>query len=184
MIARAWMLEDVEELAAPSAERRAWALADALVEGRPETAVQTYLSLRAQGERLPGLIYWMAQRVRAALDVALALEAGEPPAQIKRRLRMPSRAGDRLIADAGRAGAERLREALATDRRPRAGLARRGSGRGRRGHAGARGDRRRSPSRRFRAGACTRPRRGACTAPAGRACTTGCLARAPDARRP
>ena len=106
-------VDDVEALAAPSAERRAWALADSLVEGRPEAAVQTYLRLRAQGERLPGLIYWMAQRVRAALEIAVALDAGEAPAQIKRGLRMPSRAADRLIADAGRAGADRLREALA-----------------------------------------------------------------------
>jgi hypothetical protein len=46
-----------------------------------------------------------------AQDVAAALEAGEPPAQIKRRLRMPSRAADRLIADARRAGSEKLRRA-------------------------------------------------------------------------
>jgi DNA polymerase III delta subunit len=104
--------EAVEELGAPSAERRAWALADALVEGRSDAAVHTYLSLRAQGERLPGLIYWMAQRVRAALEIAVALDAGEAPAQIKRRLRMPARAADRLIADAGRAGAQHLRDAL------------------------------------------------------------------------
>jgi DNA polymerase-3 subunit delta len=103
---------DIESLSATSAERRAWSLADALVGGDRATAIRTYVALRAQGERLPGLIYWMAQRVRSALEAAEALEAGEAPSQVKRRLRMPSRAADRLIADAGRSGSERLRLTL------------------------------------------------------------------------
>jgi DNA polymerase III subunit delta len=103
---------EIEALTAPSAERRAWSLADALVAGDVQAATAIYLTLRAQGERVPGLLYWMAQRVRMALDVAQAVEAGEPLAQIKRRLRMPSRAADRLIADARRSGADSLREAL------------------------------------------------------------------------
>jgi DNA polymerase-3 subunit delta len=103
---------DVDELTAPSAERRAWTVADALVAGDGAAAVRAYLGLREQGERVPGLLYWISQRVRSAFEVASALDAGEPPAQIKRRLRMPSRAADRLIADARRAGADRLREAI------------------------------------------------------------------------
>ncbi len=102
---------EVEELTAASAERRAWTLADALVAGNAETAVAAYLRLRAHGERLPGLLYWISQRVRTAHEIAAALDAGEPPAQIKRRLRMPSRAADRLIADARAAGSERLARA-------------------------------------------------------------------------
>ena len=101
----------VEELTASSAERRAWTLADALVAGDAPAAVAVYLQLREQGERLPGLLYWISQRVRAAHDVAVALDAGEPPAQVKRRLRMPSRAADRLISDARNAGSERLARA-------------------------------------------------------------------------
>ena len=54
----------------------------------------------------------MSTRVRTAHEVATALEAGEPPAQIKRRLRMPSRAADRLIADARRAGSENLQRTI------------------------------------------------------------------------
>jgi len=103
---------EVEALAAPSAESRAWSLADLLVEGEAGAAARAYLTLRSQGERLAGLIFWMAQRVRQAHEIALALEGGEPAAQIRRRLRMPSRAADRLIADAGRAGADRLRAAI------------------------------------------------------------------------
>jgi DNA polymerase III subunit delta len=103
---------EVDELTAASAQRRAWSLADAIVAGEARAAVRIYLNLRAQGERLPGLLYWMASRVRAAHDVAQAIDDGEPVAQIKRRLRMPSRAADQLIADARRTGAERLRTAL------------------------------------------------------------------------
>jgi DNA polymerase-3 subunit delta len=102
----------IEELTASSAERKAWTVADALVAGDRPAAVAAYLQLREQGERLPGLLYWISQRVRAAHDVAVALDAGEPPAQVKRRLRMPSRAADKLLADAQRAGAERLAQAI------------------------------------------------------------------------
>jgi DNA polymerase-3 subunit delta len=54
----------------------------------------------------------MSSRLREAHRVARALEAGEAPAQIKRTLRMPSRAADALIADARRAGTDRLRRAI------------------------------------------------------------------------
>lgn len=103
--------EAIAELTASSADRRVWTVADALVAGDRAAATAAYLQLRAQGERLPGLLYWISQRVRLAHEVACALDAGEPPAQIKRRLRMPSRAADRLIADARQAGADRLRAA-------------------------------------------------------------------------
>jgi DNA polymerase-3 subunit delta len=105
-------LPEVEQLTAPSAQRRAWAFADALLSGDPAAATRVYLSLRAQGERLPGLIFWVSSRLRQAHQVALALERGEPPAQVKRTLRMPSRAADELIADARRAGPEALRGAI------------------------------------------------------------------------
>jgi DNA polymerase-3 subunit delta len=103
---------EIDELTAASAERRAWSLADAIVAGDLRAAVRIYLALRTQGERVSGLLYWMAQRVRTAHDIAQAIDAGEPVAAIKRRLRMPSRAADRLIADARRTGTERLRAAL------------------------------------------------------------------------
>jgi DNA polymerase III subunit delta len=104
--------DQIQELTAPSAERKAWAVADAIVAGDRRTSVASYLALREHGERLPGLLYWISQRLRLAHEVVIAVDAGEPPAQIKRRLRMPSRAADRLIADARRAGADRLRTAI------------------------------------------------------------------------
>ncbi len=103
---------DIEELTAPSAERRAWSLADALVAGDARAATRMYLTLRAQGERVPGLLYWMAQRIRAAHEIAHAVEEGEPVSQVKRNLRMPARAAERLIADARRGGAEKLRRGI------------------------------------------------------------------------
>lgn len=105
-------VSDVEALTASSSERRAWTVADAIVAGDGAAAVRAFLALRQQGERVPGLIYWISQRVRAAHDVAAALEDGEPPAQVKRRLRLPSRAADRLIDDARRVGSDRLRAAI------------------------------------------------------------------------
>ncbi len=105
-------IDEVEAIAAPSAERRAWSLADALVAGNAVAATRVYLELRAQGERVSGLLYWMAQRVRTAHEIAMALEVGTPEAQIKRTLRMPSRAADRLMVEARRTGTEQLRQAL------------------------------------------------------------------------
>ena len=103
---------EVEEMTALSAERKAWSLADAVVAGERAGAVRVYLALRAQGERVPGLLYWMSQRLRTAHEIACAIENGQPMAQVKRGLRMPSRAADRLIADARERGADQLRAAL------------------------------------------------------------------------
>jgi DNA polymerase-3 subunit delta len=105
-------VEEVEQLTAASGERKVWALADAVVAGDAQAAVRLYLALRVQGERVTGLIYWLAQRLRQAADIAVRLEEGEAVGQIKRGLRMPSRAADRLIADARKSGVDRLRRAL------------------------------------------------------------------------
>jgi DNA polymerase-3 subunit delta len=105
-------VDEVEQLTAASGERKVWALADAVVAGDAQAAVRLYLALRIQGERVTGLIYWLAQRLRQAADIAVRLEEGEAVGQIRRGLRMPSRAADRLIADARKSGVDRLRRAL------------------------------------------------------------------------
>jgi DNA polymerase III subunit delta len=105
-------VEQVLELTAHSSELRAWALADAVIGGGRQDAIRLLLSLREQGERVGGLIYWLSARLRQAHGVALAIERGESRATIKAGLRMPSRAADQLIAGARRAGAQRLREAI------------------------------------------------------------------------
>lgn len=106
--------EDIEAHAARSSEWRVYALADALVGADGAEATRSYLRLRQQGERLSGLTYLMASRLRDALSVALRLQAGESPAEIKRTLRMPARAAERFVADVARSDPERLRDALAT----------------------------------------------------------------------
>lgn len=102
----------IEERSAHSAERRVFVLADALVGRDVREATLTYLRLRRQGERLGGLGYLMASRVREALAVALRLQAGESAAEVRRSLRMPSRAAERFVADVARSDPERLRAAL------------------------------------------------------------------------
>jgi DNA polymerase III subunit delta len=104
--------QEIEDRAAHAAEYRAYGLADALVGADGGEATLSYLRLRQQGERLPGLIYLMAQRLRDALAISLRLEAGDPVAEIKRGLRMPARAAERLVADVARSDPERLRAAL------------------------------------------------------------------------
>ena len=105
--------EDVDESCASSAERKTWTLADALVAGDEKTATRALIELRQKGERVPGLLYNMVRRLRDALGIAEALAAGRPAAQIKRGLRMPSFAADRLIADVAKRDVEAFRRALA-----------------------------------------------------------------------
>ena len=103
---------EVQASCASSAERRAWTLADALVAGDAKAATRALLELRQQGERLPSLLYQMVRRVRDALAIAEALAAGQPAAQVRRGLRMPSFAADRLIADVSSRDPESYRRAL------------------------------------------------------------------------
>jgi len=105
--------EEVGESCSSSAERKTWTLADALVAGDEKSATRALIELRQQGERVPGLLYNMVRRLRDALGIAEALAAGRPAAQIKRGLRMPSFAADRLIADVAKRDVEAFRRALA-----------------------------------------------------------------------
>jgi DNA polymerase-3 subunit delta len=105
--------QQIESRAAHSSDWRAYALADALVGGDGREATLSYLRLRQQGERLSGLSYLMAQRLRDAVAVAVQLQAGASAAEIKRGLRMPARAAERFVADVARSDLARLRAALA-----------------------------------------------------------------------
>ena len=105
-------VEEVHDSCASSAERKVWTLADAVVAGDRKAATRLLLELREQGERVPSLQYRIVGRLRDALAIAEALAAGSPPAQIKKGLRMPSFAAERLIADAGRRDADAYRRAL------------------------------------------------------------------------
>jgi DNA polymerase III subunit delta len=104
--------EEIERLAARSSEWRAYGLADALVGAELREATGAYLRLRAQGERISGLIYLIASRLRDALSISLRLGEGESAAEVKRTLRMPSKAADKLISDVRRTDPARLRRAI------------------------------------------------------------------------
>jgi len=103
---------EIEASAASSAERKAWTLADAVVAGDERAALRALLELRQQGERVPGLLYGIVRRLRDAQAVAEALAAGRPAGEVKKGLRMPSFAADRLIADVSKREPEAFRRAL------------------------------------------------------------------------
>jgi DNA polymerase-3 subunit delta len=105
-------VDEVQQSCASSAERRTWSLADALVAGDAKGTTRLLLELRQQGERLPSLLYQMVRRVREALAISEALAAGQPASQVRRGLRMPSFAADRLISDVSARDPETFRRAL------------------------------------------------------------------------
>jgi DNA polymerase-3 subunit delta len=96
-----------------SAERKAWTLADAVVARDTPAAIRIYLALRAQGERVESLTYWVTRRLREALSVAARLEAGAPASAVRGELRMPPKAATAFVADVARTDVGSLRRAIA-----------------------------------------------------------------------
>jgi DNA polymerase III subunit delta len=107
-------LDEVEAVAAHSAERKVWALGDALIAGDRAAATRTFIELRAQGESLARLVPLMARRVREVLEIAERLEQGESPAQIKSSVRMPPWKADQTMREARRSDVDTLRRAVET----------------------------------------------------------------------
>ena len=105
-------VEEVEGAAAQSAERQIWGLVDAMVGGDRALATRAFLELRAQGETLPRLVPLMARRIRDVLAIAVRLEAGESPAQLKSSLKMSPWLADRRIKEARATDVESLQRAL------------------------------------------------------------------------
>ena len=105
-------VDEVEAVAAPSAERQVWGLVDALVARDRTAATRAFVELRGQGEPLARLVPLMARRVRDVLAIAERLEAGESPAQVKQNIRGNPWAAERRIAEARRSDADALRKAL------------------------------------------------------------------------
>lgn len=105
-------VEEIEARVSRSSERKAFTLADALVAGDVQGALRAYLTLSGQGERLQGLSYQIAARLREAVSVSERLRSGESVGEVRRSLRMPQKAAERFIADVGKADDERLRNGL------------------------------------------------------------------------
>jgi DNA polymerase-3 subunit delta len=105
-------VEEVEAVAADSAERQVWGFVDALVGRDTATATRRFLELRAQGEAMPRLIPGMARRLREVLGIAERLHAGESAAQIKATTKGNPWAIGQRIKEAQAADAHALRQAL------------------------------------------------------------------------
>jgi DNA polymerase-3 subunit delta len=105
-------VDEVEAVAAPSAERQVWGLVDALVARDRSAATKAFVELRAQGESLARLVPLMARRMRDVLAIAERLEAGESPAQIKGSIKGSPWAAERRISEARRSDVDALRRAL------------------------------------------------------------------------
>jgi DNA polymerase-3 subunit delta len=97
-----------------SAERKAWTLADAVVAHDTAAATRIFLQLRAQGERVESLIYWVTRRLREALTISRRLEQGASPSALRGELRMPPRVATAFISDVAKTDSSALRRAICT----------------------------------------------------------------------
>jgi len=105
--------DGVAERVGRSAERKAWTLADAVVARDTAAATRIFLALRAQGERVESLTYWVTRRLREALTVSARLEEGAPASAVRSELRMPPKAAAAFVADVARTDLGSLRLAIA-----------------------------------------------------------------------
>lgn len=115
---------EVEGTVADAAEQQVWGLVDAITTGDRQTAVASYMALRAQGETLPRLTGLLQSRMRQALELARRIEAGEDRGAIQRAVRMSPWQFDNRYAEARNAGVATL--ATAVDRLAKLELAARG----------------------------------------------------------
>jgi DNA polymerase-3 subunit delta len=103
---------EIEESSAASSERKVWTLGDALVAGDEKAAIRALVELRAQGERLPRLMFNIADRLRDAIKVAEALAAGKPPAEARKGLRMGPKVAARFVEEVSKRDVDAFRHAL------------------------------------------------------------------------
>ncbi len=104
---------EVEASVVSSAERQVWGLVDAVVARDRRAALAAYGTLRAQGEDAGRLVPLIARRLREVTGIAVQLEAGAAPADVKAGLRMAPFAADRRIREARGADAAALQAAVA-----------------------------------------------------------------------
>ena len=102
------------ETAARSSEREVWGLVDALVGRDRQGAFRAYLELRDQGEALARLLPLMVRRIRDVHQIALRLERGDSPQQIKEAVGGNPWALDRRIAEARGSDTAQLGRAIET----------------------------------------------------------------------
>ena len=103
---------EIEESSSASSERKVWTLGDALVAGDEKAAIRALVELRGQGERLPRLMFNIADRLRDAIKVAEALAAGKPPAEARKGLRMGPKVAARFVEEVSKRDVDAFRHAL------------------------------------------------------------------------
>jgi DNA polymerase-3 subunit delta len=105
-------VDDVDAVTASAAEARAFALADALVDGDGSTALALAEELRARGEEVMGILFALLRQLRNTQRVAAMLAAGRSMPDVQSELRVPAWVARKLITQARRADPERLERAL------------------------------------------------------------------------
>jgi DNA polymerase-3 subunit delta len=103
---------DLEAMVSDTSEAVVWALSDALLERRPERALEIAERLITQGENVTGLIYGLASRLRKACSAAAQLEEGVPPKKVEAGLGMHPYAAKQLVARLGEVSLDDLRDAM------------------------------------------------------------------------
>ncbi len=91
---------DLEAMVADTSETAVWSLSDALLERDPARALEIGERLIDQGEKVTGLIYGLASRLRGAFAAAVQLEEGVPAKQIESSLAMHPYAARQLLVRA------------------------------------------------------------------------------------
>jgi DNA polymerase-3 subunit delta len=102
---------DLDAMVTDTSEAAVWALSDALLDRRPERALEIAERLIGQGENVTGLIYGLASRLRKACAAAAQLEEGVPPKKVEAGLGMHPYAAKQLVARLGEANLDDLRDA-------------------------------------------------------------------------
>ena len=103
--------EDVRSLVSLAREPSAFAMADAVVEGRARDAAELVQRLLAEGESPQRLLMLVARQYRLLLLAKGMLEQGIRPPEISARLRVQGFVIQRLLKQAPRYTIERLRRA-------------------------------------------------------------------------
>jgi DNA polymerase III subunit delta len=107
-------VSDLEEMITDTSEAAVWSLSDALIEGDAAAALRIGERLIGQGEKVTGLIYGLASRLRSACTAAAQLEEGIPPQQVESSLKMHPYAAKQLIRRLGSTDLAALRTATET----------------------------------------------------------------------
>ena len=102
----------VEALTVSDVEARAYELGDALIDGDRERALLLGEDLRERGAEMMHIVFALLRQLRQARKAAAMLERGASTQELASALRVPPFVAKQIAAQAGRADAARLEQAL------------------------------------------------------------------------